>query len=102
MGTSFAILALVMSSPFSGSTALKGGEALHQLTDFEKQYQADATKDGKRLNIAEYRAAIKQKANDLLTGFDAASVPPSESLDWAHVLDAANRYQDSITVLDKL
>lgn len=77
---SVALLTFVIGSPFSGSNALKGGEALQQLTDFEKQYQADAKAAGKPLQRATYMAAVKQKADDLLIGVDISNVPTSRAL----------------------
>lgn len=92
------ILALIF---LAGPTALKGAEAYQQLREFETQWVKDARASGKPINVQEERSAFKKKATDLLEGVDPSTVPAAEGLDWAHVLDVANRYTDSITVLNR-
>src|SRR5579862_9770564 len=97
MVTSIAILALAFASPGT----LKGGEAYQQLHAFELQFVKDASASGKAIDRKTEMAAFKQKADELLTGVDVTTVPPREGLDWARVLDTAERYQDSLRVLDR-
>jgi thiol-disulfide isomerase/thioredoxin len=100
MGTPLAIIAL-LSVGYGNSTTMKGSEAYSQLRSFEKDYQANAVKSGTRINAADYRKAVADKANDLLNGVDIATVPGSEGRDWARVLETAQRIPDAITLLDR-
>lgn len=98
MITSLALLAVFATTP---STALKGAEAVQQLDSFQKDQFARFQKAGTREAYDAYMQAVKQKAGDLLKDVDVASIPGEEGRDWSEVTDAANRYKDSVSLLQR-